>query len=112
MRLDIHAPDLPEAISDLSLEVRFVDVSEADAPARRLAAPYKAPVTFPRGADRISVSLPAPELSRGGNAPASLLVRMTGKTADGRNLLYLNTSDILVPKRPDQPIAVALSPAG
>ena len=99
MKLTLRFSPAPQDAADASGTVRVVDQSEADAPARELAAHPFGPVPLDPGGGSVTLTLPEPE------AGASLNIRAQVRDARGGVAHFLNTSAVPAPP----PGAVATS---
>jgi hypothetical protein len=101
VKLTLRFSPAPQEAAEASGTVRVVDQSEADAPAREIAAHPFGPVPLDPGGSSVTVTLPEPETTSG----ASLNIRAEVRDASGGVAQFLNTSAVPAPP----PGAVATS---
>jgi hypothetical protein len=101
VKLTLRFTPAPQQAAQASGTVRVVDQSEADAPAREIAAHPFGPVPLDPGGGSVTVTLPEPEAASG----ASLNIRAEVRDASGAVAHFLNTSAVPAPA----PGAVAAS---
>jgi hypothetical protein len=93
VKLTLRFSPAPHEAAEASGIVRVVDQSEADAPARELAAHPFGPVPIDPGGSSVTVTLPEPEAAGG----ASLNIRAEIREASGGVAHFLNTSAVPAP---------------
>ena len=93
MKLTLRFSPAPRDAAEASGTVRVVDQSEADAPARELAAHPFGPVPLDPGGGSVTVTLPEPAATMG----ASLNIRAEIRDASGGIARFLNTSAVPAP---------------
>ena len=95
MDLVVSLVDAPPDLVSVTVEVRIVDQSEADAPARELATRTIGPIAVDDGSGQVRVILPAVPMEPGIEPSVNLRVR--GRTAAGQTPVFMNTSEITIP---------------
>lgn len=109
MILELKAHGAPKRPTDLTLEVRIVDIEDFDAPARDLTKAIIIPIESEIGETAVCVHVENPS-QLDSSRPASLLVRLTGVSDEGKPIKFMNTTNVAIPKNGENPIPIDLFP--